>query len=88
MATPLIAVEPIDIREDGKAIDRVNMYASCKSLKPNIADASLASNQAVMHQVRSSRLLIPPSSVLMTYDAVIASPENRTVSTMSRVSWA
>lgn len=22
------AVEPIDIREDGKAIDRVNMYAS------------------------------------------------------------
>lgn len=24
-------VEPIDIREDGLAIDRVNMYASCKS---------------------------------------------------------
>jgi hypothetical protein len=24
------AVEPIDIREDGKAIDRVNMYASCE----------------------------------------------------------
>jgi hypothetical protein len=23
-------VEPIDIRENGKAIDRVNMYASCE----------------------------------------------------------
>lgn len=27
----LIEVEPIDIRENGKAIDRVNMYASCES---------------------------------------------------------
>jgi betaine lipid synthase len=25
-------VEPIDIREKGRAIDRVNMYASCKFL--------------------------------------------------------
>ena len=29
--TTLISVEPIDIRENNQAIDRVNMYASCES---------------------------------------------------------
>jgi len=33
-------VEPIDIRENGQAIDRVNMYASCKFLVVNVLGCS------------------------------------------------
>lgn len=35
-------VEPIDIRENGQAIDRVNMYASCEVTAMFRADDSLA----------------------------------------------
>ena len=44
----LMIVEPIDIRENNQAIDRVNMYASCKSLPLMdriTADDSLASGK-------------------------------------------
>lgn len=33
-------VEPIDIRENGQAIDRVNMYASCKYCRFSVPQAS------------------------------------------------
>lgn len=48
----LTAVEPIDIRENNQAIDRVNMYASCESCSASnrpAAHVSLARRKGLVH---------------------------------------
>lgn len=64
-------VEPIDIRENGKAIDRVNMYASCKLIPPHRADDSLARREGCL-DARSG-----PRDIFTNYIVISIKAEKR-----------